>query len=391
MKRIALILAVIAIGVAAAWLAMPPVKPGSTAASDAVDPTPLAETIVADAIAVPAVLEDTAAEDSSESRVFSCHADDLVSVPYDTDGEGADRLKSWRAWRNELAAMVPSSSDADLQAFAGILTDSRNAESKVQRLRQAIDKRPDEAHFHWHMLAACMRMPDCDRLQVERDAAAQAGADGAIWVRIALMRAARQDMDRTVDALRNAIAAPVMSDFLINDIVVIERGLAAIADMTIHQRFNEAMNIASSGKFVGTNLFEICSLDGFRSDALLVACLETAERLESDAMTVINYGFALGVQHKVFDANGDIRNLQLLERKLLSARTDMQARGNADHDVLLATDQRVLTEYFETLVTKGESAAIALVASEVEARRAAPGYDPCLPAIRRAAPATPDQ
>jgi hypothetical protein len=369
-------------------LVVPSIEPLSDA-SDADRPTPseIPSTIVFQNSG-----DDLPELDAGEKH-FNCRPGDFIDEPGVGEGNYDASMAEQRDRYHRISDQLSVSADAEHVLLAGLLGSGDGSRFDLARLRRAVEMNPDDARFHWHLLQACTRMSaanGCDPRGIEAPAIAAGGRSAALWAQIAIGRAARDDEAGALDALRNANGAPNFDSYYVDDVKMIERGLASATDQSFNERMTEAFGIAVTLHSVGGDVYLACSNPVETSAEWQDLCLQLAYRLEKDGQTILDKALGLGIQKTIFELTGDDTKLEDAERRYREFQEEMMQGWGEDVSVVLMFDERVMAEFVDELAAHGEMAAFEFARAETERLKELPGYDPCKMApirVRQAIPA----
>lgn len=337
---------------------------------------PPADTAGASAGTPNATDSHAATPDSARDLGDGCSLLDLVP---DTPGDYPDDESGIRAHWGNIVAVLEDSPSAEHLGVGAYLAAKAKLETATPLLDRAIAGGADNPLVTWIAMDACNARPAtsvCAGGDVERLALAVDGDNGAVWARVASQRLMTDQAAAGFAALQRAATAPQFNSYWPEQILMLERALAAATNDGYGARVMQAIGIAAAMVMWDAGVVEACGSPSLPPEHRPV-CLAYGERLTSDARTALNTGIGLAIQHAVLTAAGDAVAANRVDAEQEALRQHMLARDFQTEQRLLFYDENLLRQYMDVMVTRDEYAAVRFLGDETERLLGLPGYDPC--------------
>ena len=251
---------------------------------------------------------------------------------------------------------------------------------EVDHLARALQADPMNPLVLWHAVGACTD-PDvhsaCTDPNVQANVQSVLGSNGAYWAQVSVQRYASDDSDGALDALRRAAAAPTFDNYFIEHVRMHQRALSLIPDIGPVER--ALGGYALSMTTLGSNVRGLVPcLSAAEDPSWFDACAAVANRFASESPTIMQRAMGMEMLARVYDAGGQAEAAEL-ERERAAELTRSFWIEDEDMIAVLATDERVLSQYLEELEASDEMNAVQFLGEEIERLKQDPTYTPCPP------------
>lgn len=275
-------------------------------------------------------------------------------------------------------AELQHSGDTEHRLAAALMSPDRK--QLQQLLDRVLREDPGNRVAHWKNLENCHALgAECDRTAVEAALLAADGANGLAWIDVASARIREERWAEAEAALRRAAVAPRFDSYFMEYALLIERGLAATAEMNYRERMVAGMGYAAATWIPAYGeLTRHCSTEaeGYRLPPDL--CFEVGEQMAGNSSELLAALIGKSVQQQAAARLGDERLAGQLEREKQGIR-DAVLRGGAlsGAHVLMQNDTAVMQRYVDTFQAHGEIRAAEVAIAEARRLREDPNYDQC--------------
>lgn len=313
------------------------------------------------------------AADSPRQQSWNCRVEDLPQFSVFADDEYRARLAGY-------ASRLAASQNAEHILAAAMLSDVIAERTADGALIAALELDPTHPQVLWWAADLCARprKPEGCNDPTIRNRVSTANRDnGAYWAILASQQLRNGDELRAIESLQRASTAATMDYMIVPHVLLLERGLSAVSDLSYEQRFSMALAVAPLPGW-HKELYTACR-ERIREDhAWAQACLDFGRRLSADGTTIINKMIGYGIQRNVLRESGNVRQLQAVNDAMAALRRDVNGLGG-DWELLMLADPRFVAQYAEHFAVHGEVAAAQFARDEIARLRAAPDYNPCSP------------
>jgi len=304
---------------------------------------------------------------------FTCDLDDLDEdgIPIFDDTNLMDKFSS-------LADTLSTSGDAEHVLVAALLSRNRDPNviaSMTQRALQLDDKHPLILFWAADLCERGQGGEFCASPVVQGNTESVLGKNSAYWARVAAHRHRRGEVAGALKALKRAATEPDYDMYFAEQLLLLERGLAVLGDMSYAQRIYMAFGIAAAMPGEELQLPRICETQAKQDSIWMEACIAYATKLVADRGTIMNQSIGLKMRAMLFESIGNVAEM----RAAISARRELEQgwAWNSDQTVALTLDDRVAAGYVDEFVANGEFAAFKFIEAEVSRLKADSDYDPC--------------
>lgn len=288
--------------------------------------------------------------------------------------------------RGRLAELLSNSSDPDRQALAiarGISNNNPDA-AAFGSLLALSDRAPESMFAALLSLRGCSAFadnPGCNNTLIERTIALE-GDNATVPALVAGLRYAQGDEFGAAAALRAAGLAPRFDDNVSRLTATLLATVSPVSDaeapLVLPLLLTESVQLMSLNYDSLRPLLSMCSTSVRDNPMLANTCRVFAQRLIGSSRTLIGTQLGYALLGVTLSANGDASGAQRTESEgqavLARVRDDVRIR---DATRLMDYDTDLMRTWLDTLVARGEEAAMYTVAEEAMRRSSTPDYNPC--------------
>ncbi|MDZ7770069.1 MAG: hypothetical protein U5K38_13805 [Woeseiaceae bacterium] len=344
---------------------------------------PLADSVappgeIAGSAAVPAGVTDPDVADPGSARDLGDGCS-LTALMPDIAGDYPDDEARLRAHWGHIVAVLDDSLSAEHLVVGAFMAASTELDTATPLLERAIAEGSDNPLVAWMAMDACTAAPAtpaCAAGEVERLALDADGDNGAVWARVASRHLKEGETAAGFAALQRAATAPQFNTYWPEQILMLERALAASTNDRYGARVMQAIGIAAAIVGWDAGVVETCRSESLPPEHRPV-CLAYGERLTADANTEIGTSIGLAIQRAVLSAAGDTAAANSVNARHEALRRHRRERDLQAVERFVFYDENLLRQYIDVMLIRGESAAIRFLGEETERLLSLPGYDPC--------------
>ena len=283
-----------------------------------------------------------------------------------------------RVAEQDAVTVLQASGNAEHLLAAALLSRYGDPQLALELLDQSVELSSNAPLSAWTAFVICGQRPNLNCNLAEREATAIAvdSKNGAMWVQIATLRLEKGHQAAAIEAMRRAVAAPDYSSFYAEQIMYVERGLAAATNLGLADRFMLGVSFASVSPFAMNTLTSQCESE--KTGVWPELCEQLGRRMATDAKDIMNKSLGLSLQNLAMTNLGDTEGLLAVQqqkddlRRLLGTAESNRATMN-----LLGNDERVLRDYLSNLEVFGETVAMGRLSAEAARLRELPDYAQC--------------
>jgi hypothetical protein len=242
-------------------------------------------------------------------------------------------------------------------------------------LFQLVKDFPDSKLANYFLVAHCTEKTNCDP-SVFDTALAQDPYNGALWRLIAIQDAATGDVESTLMAIENVIAAANYDSYWGETIHLFEQALASSVEMDELTRQISA--IGYSATLIMPNfktLLDFCREHSTKRADIANACLAMGTRQFLSGENLIEQHIGLETQKLVYEQQNNLVEVNKVETLRQEFRK-ATARLATAHNVALL-DKDLNKYWWENILLYGETKALELTYAEAARLSSDPNYDPC--------------
>ena len=304
----------------------------------------------------------------------------------DGDSDCADRYAEAVTMSNfeanqavyEASDRIRASVDPELILAAASIDKLKFPEQSMESLQRIGGENTSSPVALMTLMDLCdqRKSANCDRVAIERNIRRNHSANGVLWVGLAgqMLDAGREDA--AFDAIGQAIAAPVFDNYFDDQLMLLERGLAASTDWSYAQRVFHSVEFAISNAPGVLPVIRLCETKQDGQWPML--CDQLAERLTDYEGDFGANAVGLELKTKMLEARGDSEGMAKLEKSIAGLKNMFEDEGQLKEMVnALLNDEVLLRTFLENLSASGEIAAYRLLTDDIERIKATDGYDQC--------------
>ncbi len=242
-------------------------------------------------------------------------------------------------------------------------------------LFQLVKDFPNSKLAHYFLVAHCAEITNCEA-SVFDTALAQDPYNGALWRLIAIRDASAGDVEATLLAIENSIAAANFDSYWGETMHLFEQALASSVEMNELTRRISA--IGYSAALVLPNfktLLDFCREHSTQRADIANACLAMGMRQFLSGKNLIEHHMGLETQKLVYEQQHNLeeaKRIEVLVQEFRKATT----RLTTAHSVVLH-DKDLNQHWWENILLYGETKALELAYAEAARLSRDPTYDPC--------------
>ncbi len=335
-----------------------------------VDPEPVTATTgeiqgAARASAVAGQAAETAATSEVSVVDADCPDPELVDI---LDGRDSDTVRQLIA---DLAVSLEDTGDPELDLAAAYIGQRVSPEKPVHVLQRLADN-PNRPLAFWLHLSACgQEQPadaSCDPQFFIAEAERSAADNAVVWGNIAGLLYEAGNHDQALVAMQRARTAPEMVQYWPEQLQLFERVLQIEGSFDYIERVYLAIGLtAVPPGFAGT--YQACAeLGAVRTD-WREACLDYAGRLQREGQMLLDERTGLAIERAIALAEDDTAWLAELQQREHDSLEVL--RRVALSDEVIFTDEKLLSNYVDIMLSSGERAALQYSTGEIAALMAA--------------------
>jgi len=291
-------------------------------------------------------------------------------VAGNTDDGFETRKFEWEQQQRQTVSVLGASADAEHLLVAALLSWRDDLDGALSILGEAAARDSRNPLIASQILELCMEIDHCNRArpEMEDNLIVADKANVMAWVQVARSRLQRGDEAGALSALREAVAAGTVDDYLVEYVLLFDRALAASSDLSAHERMVSAFGFGA-GLFSGTYMISSdCRERAENSAEWGDVCLRLGERFEHDARTLLTKAIGIGMQVNMYEIGGDARSQEQAQTRQRDFRASYRSLSVQSVRAEELKDATVFRKYLEILATGGELEAMRYLADEVSAR-----------------------
>lgn len=307
-------------------------------------------------------------------RSWNCGAEDLPQF-----GIFADDVFSIKV--SGYAAELSTYRDAEHVLASAMLSDVYSGGAVDELFETALSLGPTHPLVLWWAADLCSRekRPAACRDPAIRHRILVANRNnGAYWAIRANQQLRNGDIRIALESLRHASTAASLDYKFEQQVLVLERGLAAVSDLGYGQRVAAALALAPPSGYQD-EVYTACRERIADDAAWAEACLEFGRRLAADGDTLMYKMIGYGIQRNVLSHTDERDELGAVNNARDNVRRDLRDYSD-DWYLLMLSDDQFVAKYVEHFAVHGEAAALEFTRDEITRLRALPDYDPCVAA-----------
>ncbi len=292
-----------------------------------------------------------------------------------------DRRRSREQVDEELAAAVAGlrdSADIEHQLVAAMILAGDEPAAALSIFRRAAKTSGAKEVAAWRMLILCgqREMDACDDFEIEGLAIAADSGNALMWTQLAGRRLQAGREEGAMEAMRQAITAPMLEIYMGEQVDLFDHGLAAISSWSYTERVSSASGyIASAPENLGF-IRQRCS--NTSAGIWLELCEQLGERLLTADINNSIKLMGASLREPVLRQLDDTVGLAELEAGLARTKAEDSSFLDEEADLnLMLNDASVMRDYVNNVDTYGEQEAARRFRQDSDRLRNTPGYDQC--------------
>ena len=349
----------VAVGLSAALVRVPqPVPPA------AIDKRPEPASIAAEARSALLGLDEIDVPGAGRTLAL-----DVCNEPHEQKSEEQLRAEL-EAQQQQMLRVLGASADPDHLLVAALVSWKKQPPSALPMLERAAAMDPRSPLIASQMMELCLAVETCSLSteSLERQLIAADKVNAMAWVQVARGRLKRADESGALTALREAAAAPLVSDHFIDYVLLFDRGLAASADLEPFDRTAAAIGHAAAVHTTSFLVSKDCFERAEESAEWRDACLRLGQQFEQRSRTLLAQVLGMEIQQKMYEYGGDTREQQQVNARRERSLEEWLALASRSAAVEQIRDVTMMRRYLETFASNGEQAATRYLAEAAEAR-----------------------
>ena len=279
---------------------------------------------------------------------------------------------------NSAAETLRASGVEDHLLAAAMIEKSSDPEHSLQLLRQLGGESSAGPVAVLAMMNVCERQPslDCDFAALESNIRMNHWTNGALWLGLAGEMLRDDRPDEAIDAVRQAIVAPTFETYLSEQIMTVERGLAASTDWSLTERVFHSVEYGFSTPPQINQVVSQCESES--GGEWFVLCDLLADRMIANERDIIALGTGIELKRRFLMAREDSVGLDELEKhktqliRVMGEQDEAREAFNA-----LLNDENLLRNFLENFEVAGEMEAFRQLSVDVARLKNTEGYDQC--------------
>jgi hypothetical protein len=292
-----------------------------------------------------------------------------------------DRRRSREQMDEELAmaaAGLRDSTDIEHQLVAAMILASHEPAAALGIFRRAAKMSGAKEIAAWRMLILCgqRKMDACDDPEIEDIAIAADGGNALMWTQLAGRRLQAGREQDAIEAMRQAITAPMLDVYLGEQVDLFDHGLAAISSWSYTERVSQASSYISSAPENLGFIRQQCGETG--TGVWMELCEQLGARLLAADIDDNIKRMGAALRQPVLQQLDDTAGLAELEAELALMKAQDSSFLNEEADLnLMLNDASVMRAYINNVDAYGEQEAARRFRQDSDRLRNTPGYDQC--------------
>ncbi len=285
------------------------------------------------------------------------------------------RAAEYKQKLRHAAGVLSGSGDPEHLIAAAMINASDDPAVAMELLLESIEKNSTLSIASWMAMTLCGQrdVPECETGEVEETAIRVDASNAAMWLQVAGLRL-EQGRDReALDAMTKASAMPRFENYFIEQVLLVDRGLATATDWTRQERFDAGSVLMSVTPRDFYLIERLCKKSEFGDAADI--CTRLGERISTDAKDISTQQLGISLLQAVEEDSEKLETLKHESEQL--AREEFSFATDGEVLNVLLNDNDVTQRYLDTYAVYGEAAAVREARSEAARLQSVPGYDKC--------------
>lgn len=242
-------------------------------------------------------------------------------------------------------------------------------------LSKLVEDFPNSELAHYFLVSNCSIEKNCEQ-SIFDNALAQDPYNGALWRLIAIREAASGDIESTLAAIENSIAAANYESYWGETTHLFEQALATTVEMD--ERTRQVAAIGYSAALVLPNfktLLDFCRQHSTQRADIANACLRMGARQFLSGDNLLEQSIGLAIQKLVYEQQNSSLEAEKIASQIQEFRSTTAKFAIGPN---LALHDKNLNKYWwENILLYGETKALQLTYAEAVRLSSDPSYDPC--------------
>lgn len=278
----------------------------------------------------------------------------------------------------EASTRIRSSVDPELILASAAIDKLSSPEQSIQSIRRIGGEKANSPVAIWTLMGLCEQRPsvECDYDAIERNVRLNHSANGAFWLGMAGSMLTDGRDDAAFDAISQALAAPTYDNYFNDQLLLLERGLAASTNLSFAERVFYSVEFAFAAPPGIVQVMKKCqvALAGRWSEQ----CDQLADQLINYDHDVFANGLGFELKKGILEARNDTEALAQVERRMRALASIIEDEENIREMAnALLNDEILLRRFLENLESAGELAAFEKLTDDIERLKTTDGYERC--------------
>lgn len=279
---------------------------------------------------------------------------------------------------NASSETLQSSGHQEHLLAAAMIERSNDPERSLQLLRQLGGESSASQVTVLAMMNICGRQAslDCDFATIENNIRINHSTNGALWLGLAGEMLRDDRPGEAIEAVRQAIVAPAFDTHLAEQILTVERGLAASTDWSLAERVFHSVEYGFATPPHIEQVVNRCETEP--GGEWFVLCDLLADRMIANERDIIALGTGIELKRRFLMARQDSVGLEELDKRKAQLTGVMGEQDEAREALnALLNDENLLRNFLENFEVTGEMEAFRQLSIDVARLKETEGYDQC--------------
>ena len=280
---------------------------------------------------------------------------------------------------DQIVETLKNNSNPNSQLAFSILDFSKSStqkEESMKLLEEILEREPDNKLAQFLYFSKCSLAPKLSKCPINSANEVTLDSDnGALWLQIANVEAAKANLEGFTTALENTISAPTFNEYWAETIQLFDHAFLENGYTHKTSRMMNAVGFSSALASGISELTKYCkNLSSNRAD-IAQLCADAGSIIKSQAKTSFLELTGYSLQITALEALGEIDQATALRKE----KREIYPLSEHQIDVsnLLLFDEELIDYWFENLKVHGEKKANLLLIDEAIRLSANPDYNPC--------------
>lgn len=293
---------------------------------------------------------------------------------YDSDYADAERLRA--------SEILSTADDPSLILASALL--SADEDERIRRLHRSFQMDPSSRLAMWHLVQECFDR-ECGGRELLDEAVRVDGDNAAIWIERARKFIQEEEWEAAEEELRQGIAAPRYDIYFFEEVMLVDRALAAGSSLGDTDRSVAAFGIAAAIAIPQYgDITNACKSESNDTSTWASLCDQIGEVMMAKGGTMIDHAIGIELRRNAAERVGDqsaVARFQQQRDVIKQLQDELIMSGAA---ALSENDYAFQSRYLDYFAAYGELEAFRHAAEDARRLRADPTYDQCNFVLRRA-------